>query len=87
MNMVYSRTEHVFILKHYIVSKLFAAVHEAFSIAFPDKQVPNKTTVHQLVTEFWYTRSVSVTGTYQVTKASRQLKVWLYQFQALHQLQ
>jgi hypothetical protein len=47
--MVYSRAESVFILEHYFASKSFAAVHEAFSNAYPDKEVPNKTTVHRLV--------------------------------------
>jgi hypothetical protein len=40
----------VLILKHYFASKSFAAVREAFSIAYPDKEVPNKTTIHRLVT-------------------------------------
>jgi hypothetical protein len=30
-NMVYSRTERVFVLEHYFASKSFAVVHEAFS--------------------------------------------------------
>jgi hypothetical protein len=37
-NMVYSRAERVFILKHYFVPKSFAAVREAFSNAYPDKE-------------------------------------------------
>jgi hypothetical protein len=41
--MVYLRAEHVFILEHYFASKLSAAVREAFSNAYPDKEVPNKT--------------------------------------------
>jgi hypothetical protein len=48
----------VFILEHYFTSKSFAAVHEAFSNAYPDKGVPNKTTVHRLVTKFRDTGSV-----------------------------
>jgi hypothetical protein len=51
--MVYSRAERVFILEHYFASKSFAAVREAFSNAHPDKEVPNKTTIHRLVTKFW----------------------------------
>jgi hypothetical protein len=43
-NMVYSRAERVFILEHYFVSKSFAAVREAFSSAYPVKEVPHKTT-------------------------------------------
>jgi hypothetical protein len=50
--MVYSRAERVFILEHYFASKSFAAVRETFSNAYPDREVPNKTTVHRLVTKF-----------------------------------
>jgi hypothetical protein len=49
-NMVYSQAERVFILEHYFASKSFAAVPEAFSNVYPDKEVPNKTTIHKLVT-------------------------------------
>jgi hypothetical protein len=49
--MVYSRAERVFILEHYFASKSFAAVREAFSNAYPDKEVSNKT-MHRLVTKF-----------------------------------
>jgi hypothetical protein len=48
----------VFILEHYFASKSFAAVREAFSNAYPDKEVPNKTTIHRLVTTFRDTESV-----------------------------
>jgi hypothetical protein len=51
-NMVYSRAERVFILEHYFSSTSFAAVREAFSNAYPDKEVPNKTTIHRLVATF-----------------------------------
>jgi hypothetical protein len=51
-NMVYSRAERVFIIEHHFASKSFAAVREAFSNAYPDKEVPNKTTVYRLVTKF-----------------------------------
>jgi hypothetical protein len=56
--MVYSRAERVFILEQYFAPKSFAAVREAFSNAYPDKEVPNKTTVHRLVTQFRNTGSV-----------------------------
>jgi hypothetical protein len=56
--MVYSRAERVFILEHYFASKSFAAIRKAFSNAYPDKEVPNKTTIHRLVTIFWDTESV-----------------------------
>jgi hypothetical protein len=36
LNMVYSQTEHVFILEHYFTSKLLAVVHEASSNIYPD---------------------------------------------------
>jgi hypothetical protein len=58
VNMVYSRAERVFILEHYFASKSFAAVYEAFSKMYPDKEVRNKTTVHRLVTKFRDTGSV-----------------------------
>jgi hypothetical protein len=48
---VCSGTEHVFNLKHYFVSKSFAAVREAFNNAYPDNKVPNKN-IHRLVTKF-----------------------------------
>jgi hypothetical protein len=41
----------VLILEHYFASKSFAAVREAFSSAYPGKEVLNKTTIHQLVTK------------------------------------
>jgi hypothetical protein len=55
--MVYSRAERVFILEHYFASKSSAAVREAFSNAYPDKEVPNEP-VHRLVTKFRDTGSV-----------------------------
>jgi hypothetical protein len=58
-NMAYSRAEHVFILEHYFATKSFAAVREAFSNAYRDKEVPNKT-IHQVVTTFRETESVCV---------------------------
>jgi hypothetical protein len=57
-NMVYSRAERVFILEHYFASKSFAAVREAFRNAYPDKEVPNKATIHRLVTKFRDTGNV-----------------------------
>jgi hypothetical protein len=56
--MVYSRAECVFILEHYFASKLSAGVRETFSNAYPDNEVPNKTTIHRLVTKFPATGSV-----------------------------
>jgi hypothetical protein len=57
-NMVYSRAERVFILEHHFASKSFADVREAFSNAYPDKEVPNKTTLHRLVIKCRDTGSV-----------------------------
>jgi hypothetical protein len=56
--MVYSCAGHVFILEYYFALKLFAAVHEAFNIVYSEKEEPNKTTIHQLVTKLWDTGSV-----------------------------
>jgi hypothetical protein len=44
-NMAYSKSERVFILERYFASKPFAVVRETFSNAYPDKEVPNKTTI------------------------------------------
>jgi hypothetical protein len=59
-NMVYSRGERVFTPEHYLASKSFAAVREAFSNACPDKEVLNETTIHRLITKFRDTGSVCV---------------------------
>jgi hypothetical protein len=48
--MVNSREERVSILERYCASKSFAAVRETFSNVHPDKEVPNKATIHRLVT-------------------------------------
>jgi hypothetical protein len=56
--MVYSRAERVFILEYYFASKFFATVRKTFSNAYLDKEVPNKTTIHRLVTKFRDTGSV-----------------------------
>jgi hypothetical protein len=59
-NMVYSLEERVFILENFLVLKSFASVREAFSNAYPDKKVPNKTTIHRLVTKFRDTDSIRI---------------------------
>jgi hypothetical protein len=82
--MVYSRAERVFILEHYFASKSFAAIREVFSSAYPDKEVPNKTTIHRLVTISGHRKCLYVTGAHRATK---QLKLRPYRFQAVHQLQ
>jgi hypothetical protein len=50
VNTVYSRAERVFILERHSTSKSFTAVREAFIDVYSCKEVPNKTTVHPLVT-------------------------------------
>jgi hypothetical protein len=56
--MMYSRAERVFILEHDFAAKSFAAVREAFSNAYPDKEVPNKITIHRLATKYRDTGTV-----------------------------
>jgi hypothetical protein len=56
--MVYSPAKRVFIQEHYIAPKSFAAVREAFSNAFSNKEVHNKTTVHRILTTFRDTGSI-----------------------------
>jgi hypothetical protein len=70
-NMVHSRAERVFILEHWFTSKLFSAVLEAFSNVYPDKEVPNKTTIHRLVTTFRETGSVCVSSRSWWTSAAK----------------
>jgi hypothetical protein len=81
--MVYLRAERVFILKHYFASKSSAAVRQAFIIAYPDREVPNKT-IHWLVTQFRHTGSVCVTSAH---RAMKHLNFRPYRFQAVYQLQ
>jgi hypothetical protein len=42
----------------YPASKSFADVREALRNVYPDKEVPNKETIHRLVTKLWDTGSV-----------------------------
>jgi hypothetical protein len=71
---VHSRAERVFILEHYFASKSFAAVCEAFSNAYSDKEVPNKTTLHRLVTTFRDTGNMSDVGQCWQVRRSATLK-------------
>jgi hypothetical protein len=73
----------VLVLEHYLASKSFAIVREAFSNAYPDIEVPNKTTIHRLVTKFWDTKCLCVTS---ARRATKQLKLRSYRLQAVHQL-
>jgi hypothetical protein len=43
---MHSKAENVFIFEYYISSKLCAAVCEAFTNVYPDKDAPNETTIH-----------------------------------------
>jgi hypothetical protein len=74
-DMVYSRAECVFILEHYFTSQSFAAVYEAFSNAYADKEVPNKTTIQLVRKLLGHRKYLSVTSAHQATK---QLKIQLY---------
>jgi hypothetical protein len=56
--MRYSQQERVFILESFFASKAFIAVRAASHRVYPDKEVPNKTTVHRLVKKFRKTGSV-----------------------------
>jgi hypothetical protein len=42
-NYVFPSPESMFILEYYFASKSFATVRKAFSSAYPDKELPNKT--------------------------------------------
>jgi hypothetical protein len=48
----------MFILEHCFASKSFVVVLEAFSNTYPNKEVLNKTTIHQMVLKFQDTGSV-----------------------------
>jgi hypothetical protein len=45
MSVMYLLAECMSVLDHYFTSKSFAAVHEAFSSVYPDREAANKTTV------------------------------------------
>jgi hypothetical protein len=60
--MVYLRAESVLFLAHYFASKSCAAVSEAFSSTYPDREVPKKTTIHRLLTKFRDTGSVCLSA-------------------------
>lgn len=48
--MAYLRSECVFILEHFFVSISFAGVGETVISTCSDKEIPNKTTLHRLLT-------------------------------------
>jgi hypothetical protein len=73
---LYSRAERLFILEHYFLSQSFAAVSEAFNKAYPDKEVQNRIYGHR--------KCLYLTNAHRATK---QKKLRLYCFQAVHQLQ
>jgi hypothetical protein len=84
-NMVYSRAESVFVLEHYFSSKSFAIVRETFVVsnAYPYKEVPNKTTVHKLVTKFRDKGSVC----HKCSSNDETAEITPYRFKAMQQIQ
>jgi hypothetical protein len=50
------------ILEHCFASKYFAAVREAFSNAYPDKEVPNETTIQTCNNISGHRKCLSVTS-------------------------
>ena len=62
--MVYSNKEWAFIIEHYFREKLYVKVKELFQTKFPDRPVPNKTTIHRIVTHILKQsiRLIMVTG-------------------------
>jgi hypothetical protein len=57
-NIEYLREERVFILEHYFASESVAAIREAFTKAYPGKEVRNKTAIQRQVKTFRDTGSV-----------------------------
>jgi hypothetical protein len=67
--MVYFRAGSVFILEQNFTSKSSSAVREAFSNVYPDKVVPNKTTIHWMITKFRDAgKCLSLTSAHRATK-------------------
>lgn len=54
----------MFILANYFASKSFAAVREAFSNAYLEKEAPNKTRILMSHVSFAYTSIVAVVGSF-----------------------
>lgn len=50
--MVYSNTERAFILEHYFRHTSYEKVRELFVETFPNRVVPNKSTIQRIVTRF-----------------------------------
>jgi hypothetical protein len=71
----------VFILEQHFRSKSFAAVHEALSNAYPDKEVLS---VAICINISGHRKCLSVTS---APRATKQLKLRPYRFQAVHPLQ
>jgi hypothetical protein len=65
----------VFTLEYYFSSKLFVALRESFSNAYPDKKVANKTPTCNKISG--HGKCLSVTSAYPATK---QLKLRPYRF-------
>jgi hypothetical protein len=59
----------VFIVEHDFAYESFADVREAFSNAYPDKEVPNKTVLHRLVNKIsGHRKYLSATNAHRGTK-------------------
>jgi len=59
--MAYSRPEAVFILEHYFASTSFAAIREAFSNVYPDKETPTFcSSVHHVLTYTAFTQLAKI---------------------------
>jgi hypothetical protein len=58
VKMANSRAECMSILEYYFSCKSFAGVRDAFSSSFPDREVSNRTTIHEIVKKCLETESV-----------------------------
>jgi hypothetical protein len=57
----------VFIIEYYFARKSFADIREAFSNAYPDKDVTNMTTIQLLVPKCRDKKCLSVTSAHEAT--------------------
>jgi hypothetical protein len=73
-----SRAERV-VLEHYFASKSFASVREAFSDAYPDKEVPNNTPTGNKIPGHRMCLFVTIAH-----RATKQLKLRSYRLKAVH---
>jgi hypothetical protein len=78
-DVLYSIAERMLNIKHYLTSKSFAALREAFNKAYPEKNVPNKT-AHRLVRKFWHTVCVCDRKYVQCRTVSTDVKLFFKYF-------